>query len=98
MRGLIGHPSRQIALVDFLRGLTDERVRWYRAPFDHPELTVPNGAQGNELSVLQDASLAGPAADATRHLSATGRNGADTPLKPFIDLPAFSLTSVPAPN
>ena len=98
MRGLIGHPSRQIALVDFLRGLTDERVRWYRAPFDHPELVVPNGAQGNEVSVLQDLLVVGPAMDATLHLPATGRSGADTPLKPFLNLSPFTLTSVPAPD
>jgi cytochrome c peroxidase len=30
-------------LVAFLESLTDERVRWERAPFDHPELRVPNG-------------------------------------------------------
>ncbi|WP_437231113.1 cytochrome-c peroxidase [Planctomicrobium sp. SH661] len=31
-------------LVAFLKGLTDERVRIQAAPFDHPELTIPNGA------------------------------------------------------
>ncbi len=30
-------------LVDFLLSLTDERVRQEQAPFDHPELPVPNG-------------------------------------------------------
>ena len=30
-------------LIAFLKGLTDERVRWERAPFDHPSLTVPHG-------------------------------------------------------
>src|SRR5207237_1831562 len=34
-------------LVDFLVALTDERVRWQKAPFDHPELIVPNGSPGN---------------------------------------------------
>jgi cytochrome c peroxidase len=34
----------QAALVDFLRnGLTDCRVEKERAPFDHPELPLPNG-------------------------------------------------------
>ena len=32
------------ALVAFLLTLTDERVRFQRAPFDHPELPVPDGA------------------------------------------------------
>lgn len=31
------------ALVAFLRSLTDERVRWERAPFDHPQILVPDG-------------------------------------------------------
>jgi hypothetical protein len=29
-------------LVAFLNSLTDERVRWERAPFDHPELLIPD--------------------------------------------------------
>ena len=32
-------------LIAFLLALTDDRVRYQRAPFDHPELSVPNGAQ-----------------------------------------------------
>ncbi|HET9597525.1 MAG TPA: cytochrome c peroxidase [Anaeromyxobacteraceae bacterium] len=31
-------------LVTFLEALTDERTRWERAPFDHPSLSIPNGA------------------------------------------------------
>lgn len=31
------------SLVAFLLSLTDPRVRWERAPFDHPQLFVPNG-------------------------------------------------------
>lgn len=34
------------ALVDFLTALTDDRVRYERAPFDHPSLSVPNGGSG----------------------------------------------------
>ena len=30
-------------LVAFLKSLTDERVRFAKAPFDHPQLVVPNG-------------------------------------------------------
>lgn len=32
-----------VDLESFLRSLTDERVRRQMAPFDHPELAVPNG-------------------------------------------------------
>ena len=35
--------TQKVALVAFLRALTDERVRHQRAPFDHPELCVPAG-------------------------------------------------------
>lgn len=31
------------ALEAFLKTLTDERVRWEKAPFDHPSIRVPNG-------------------------------------------------------
>ncbi|MGE3174583.1 MAG: cytochrome-c peroxidase [Planctomycetota bacterium] len=31
------------ALVDFMLALTDDRVRYERAPFDHPSLNPPNG-------------------------------------------------------
>lgn len=36
-------PDKKAALVAFLKSLTDERVRNHAAPFDHPELFVPNG-------------------------------------------------------
>ena len=98
MRGLIGHPNRQVALLSFLRSLTDERVRWYRAPFDHPELVVPNGTAGNEVSVLQDMTIPSQGVDGTMRLPATGRSGASTPLKSFLNLPVFSATSLPAPD
>jgi cytochrome c peroxidase len=34
-------------LVAFLQSLTDERVRWERAPFDHPQLMLPQGRAGD---------------------------------------------------
>lgn len=40
---LQNQPARQAALVAFLKSLTDERVRNESAPFDHPEIFVPNG-------------------------------------------------------
>jgi cytochrome c peroxidase len=36
--------ANQSKVVDFLLALTDERVRWEMAPFDHPALAIPNGA------------------------------------------------------
>lgn len=44
--------SEQAKLVAFLkRPLTDDRVRCDKAPFDHPELRIPNGHPGNNVSV-----------------------------------------------
>jgi cytochrome c peroxidase len=97
LRGLIGHPMRQIALADFLTSLTDDRVRWYRAPFDHPELVVANGAQGNEVGVLQDLAF-GFSADAIIRLPATGRGGATAALRPFLNQPLLNVNSFPAPE
>lgn len=39
-------------LVAFLKALTDDRVRWEQAPFDHPEVRVPNGHQINENAAM----------------------------------------------
>lgn len=68
-------------LVAFLKSLTDERVRWERAPFDHPQLIVPHGHK--ESANIQHPELA---ADQYLQIPAVGRNGRDTTLgslKPF---------------
>jgi hypothetical protein len=43
-----------VSVVDFLLELTDERVAFERAPFDHPEIFVPLDA-----TAPQNGSLAG---------------------------------------
>jgi cytochrome c peroxidase len=43
-------------LVAFLKALTDDRVRWEQAPFDHPSLTVPDGHPFNEMRVLKNGT------------------------------------------
>jgi cytochrome c peroxidase len=59
-------------LVAFLKSLTDERVRIAAAPFDHPQLFVPNGHPGNDRFVIQRD---GQAIDSFLEIPATGRNG-----------------------
>jgi len=59
-------------LVAILKTLTDERVRRAAAPFDHPQLFVPNGHPGNSQSVIQRN---GQAVDSLLEIPATGRNG-----------------------
>jgi len=69
-------PDQVRGLVAFLVALTDERVRWQKAPFDHPQLFVPDGD-----------SPAGT--DATLEIPATGAGGAATPLGRFLGLDPF---------
>jgi cytochrome c peroxidase len=68
-------------LVEFLKSLTDERVRWERAPFDHPQLLVPHGHSNNV-----SATNARQAEDLFLNIPAIGKNGRDAnlgALKPF---------------
>lgn len=64
-------------LIAFLKALTDERVRWERAPFDHPELWVNAGFEDLSNGSTQERTL---------HIPAVGRSGRseeEGPLKPF---------------
>jgi hypothetical protein len=91
------------ALVAFLLGLTDPRVKWEKAPFDHPSLCVPNGAEGDQTNVVESTPGSGEAKDAAPLcLPAVGAAGAKTPLQPFLGLnpfqtlPEISITGKPA--
>ncbi len=68
-----GHPERVRALVDFMKSLTDERVRYRRAPFDHPELLIPNGHRAVDGGIAPDDVIV---------IQAVGRHGG-APLKTF---------------
>jgi cytochrome c peroxidase len=70
------------ALEAFLLALTDERVRTRSAPFDAPQLFVPDGHPGDETSVTADAT--GTATDSLVEIPAVGRNGG-APLRNFLD-------------
>jgi hypothetical protein len=61
------------ALVAFLLALTDDRVRFEAAPFDHPQFFVVNGAVGDETSVVNDGF--GKAVDNRIEIPATGAAG-----------------------
>ena len=84
-------PAELTDLVAFLRnGLTDPRVAWERAPFDHPSLVIPDGAVGNEFQVAGTqspiAKIARRAKDIKRTVPAvgsTGRSALMGPLQPF---------------
>jgi cytochrome c peroxidase len=83
-------PGEKADLLAFLRSLTDERVRWERAPFDHPALRVPDGhvesggalvpgdgLPGRTATLAEDEILALPA------VGAGGRSAGKGPLLPL---------------
>ena len=74
--------SEKDDLVAFLTSLTDERVRYDKAPFDHPQLFVPNGHPGSTSSVTNDGT--GKAKDDLLVIPAVGRNGG-TPTPNFLN-------------
>ncbi|GAA6616883.1 cytochrome-c peroxidase [Scytonema sp. NUACC26] len=65
--------AEQDDLVAFLKALTDERVRLEKAPFDHPQLFIPNGHPGDTTSVTNDGT--GKATDDFQEIPPVGRNG-----------------------
>ncbi len=73
---LRGNPTRKANLVAFLKSLTDDRVRYQVAPFDHPQIFVPNGHPGNEISVQSDGT--GKARDTLLEVPAVGAAGSCT--------------------
>ena len=64
-------------IVEFLKALTDDRVRYERAPFDHPSLCVPVGYAENPPGVLtpdtSSPGAASAAADLWALVPAVGR-------------------------
>lgn len=74
-------------LIAFLESLTDERVRWEKAPFDRPQLFVPGGAIGDEYTVQNDGT--GRAMEDWVSLPAIGVSGRSAkslpPVQPFLD-------------
>ena len=74
--------SEEEALVAFLKSLTDERVRYEREPFDHPQLFVPAGHAGDDNAVTNDGT--GGALSDFVEIPATGAAGG-SPLRPFLE-------------
>jgi hypothetical protein len=63
--------------VNFVsEGLTDERVAFEQAPFDHPQLRVPSGTQDSTPGVD----------DFAEDIPAVGRHGRPKPIDTFLSL------------
>ncbi|MGE3173692.1 MAG: cytochrome c peroxidase [Planctomycetota bacterium] len=71
----------EVALVDFLLALTDERVKYERAPFDHPELLIPVDGTAPDNLAGRAALLSDPA---FRRIDAVGAGGRAAPLANFL--------------
>ena len=74
--------ERRVALVDFLLELTDQRVRFAQAPFDHPEVFVPldgtapdNGSLAGAVTAGRPGFLNNLANGMFRHIKAVGAGG-----------------------
>lgn len=61
IEGMYGNEFKVDALVEFLEHLTDDRVRRQKAPFDHPELVIPNGHAAECYDEAMDQLLVIPA-------------------------------------
>jgi len=91
-----------VSLVKYLLSLTDQRVKYEQAPFDHPEIfvpldgTAPDNTFGRSgfLSRLSGVCPGGTGPCFLRVL-ATGAGGKVTPVPAFMNL---SITPVAGPN
>ena len=74
-------------LIAFLKTLTDNRVRYEQAPFDHPEIKIPEGHIGDEFAVQAGHPLSSKLArDEYKIIEAVGAFGRQTPILPFDEL------------
>jgi len=75
--------SDRAAVVAFLKSLSDDRVRFERAPFDHPELCV---AVASTASPAEGGQFPLSAGDKWAGIPAVGRGGNAAPLQTFEEL------------
>jgi cytochrome c peroxidase len=75
--------EERAAVVEFMKSLSDDRVRFERAPFDHPEICVPTGYADPQAA---DLSFPLSAVDRWASIPAVGRKGNGVPLQTFEEL------------
>jgi cytochrome c peroxidase len=95
IRNLGLNEEQKTSLVAFMESLTDERVRYERAPFDHPQLFVTNGHPGDGNAVTDDGT--GQATTTLIELPAVGANGTTVPRPNFLEVSSEPATTTIAP-
>jgi cytochrome c peroxidase len=89
--------EQKTSLVAFMQSLTDDRVRYERAPFDHPQLFITNGHPGDQNAVTDDGT--GQATTTVVEFPAVGRNGLSTPQPNFLGVSSErSATTITPPS
>jgi hypothetical protein len=81
--------TQKASLAAFLRALTDDRVRYERAPFDHPELCVPAGSPESRPGLLiaaQNQQFPHSSMENWLGLAPVGAAGQAAPLQTFEEL------------
>jgi hypothetical protein len=85
--------AEEVALVDFLLELTDERNRFDRAPFDHPEVIVPVDGLAPDNRLGRGALLANTK---FRSVPAVGAAGQATPEPTFLNVTKVRVSGADA--
>ena len=92
IRGLGLTVQEELDLVAFMISLSDRRVIRRAAPFDGPEIRIPNGHPGDQYIVVDDGN--GQATDHLLTIPAVGADGG-TPLTDFLGgIDHFAANSV----
>jgi cytochrome c peroxidase len=103
--GALFTDADKAALVDFLLSLTDDRVRFERAPFDHPEIIVPVDGTAPDNTAGRAALLAD---SRFTRIPESGAAGNAIPLAGFLNVSSVAgsagpdqfdvVTTAPLPN
>lgn len=78
--------EEKVAIVDFLLELTDDRVAFEKAPFDHPEVFVPLDGRAPENTFGRPGFLVNLANGMFRQVEAVGADGRAGRLPAFLNL------------
>jgi cytochrome c peroxidase len=87
--------EQKTSLVAFMQSLTDDRVRYERAPFDHPQLFITNGHPGDQNAVTDDGT--GQGTTTVIELPAVGASGTTTPQPNFLGVSSEQPTTRSTP-